>query len=146
MESMILALLSFALQAGVPEGAAQGAVPEIRALLERQQGDWNRGDLAAFMEGYERGEALVFSSGGRVRRGWQEALRRYRETYPDRDAMGRLEFSGLEITPLGRDAALVLGNWELTRKNDHPHGVFTLVLRRSREGWKIIHDHTSASP
>src|SRR5213594_2218203 len=131
MESMILALLSFALQAGAPEVAAQGAVPEIRALLERQQRDWNRGDISAFMEGYERSEALVFTSGGRVRRGWQEAFRRYREAYPDRDAMGRLEFSDLEITPLGRDAALVLGNWALTRKNDHPRGIFTLVLRRS---------------
>ena len=69
---------------------------------------------------------------------------RYRRSYPDRAAMGRLEFSDLEITPLGPDAALVLGRWRLKREKDSPGGVFTLVARRFPEGWRIIHDHTSA--
>jgi ketosteroid isomerase-like protein len=60
--------------------------------------------------------------------------------------MGQLEFSDLEITLLGESAAVVLGRWELKRKQDNPRGVFTLVLRKANDGWKIIHDHTSSTP
>lgn len=118
---------------------------QIRQVLERQQQAWNRGDIEEFMAGYEKSEALVFTSGGIVHRGWDSTLVRYRESYPDRQAMGRLRFSDLEITLLGASGAVVLGRWELQRVSDRPHGVFTLVFRRTRRGWKIVHDHTSSS-
>jgi ketosteroid isomerase-like protein len=38
----------------------------------------------------------------------------------------------------------VLGRWHLKRDSDELGGVFTLVFQRFSEGWKIIHDHTSA--
>ncbi|PYV25103.1 MAG: hypothetical protein DMG27_11050 [Acidobacteria bacterium] len=57
--------------------------------------------------------------------------------------MGALTFSELEITELSPAAALVLGRWRLEREHDHPGGVFTLVLRKFPEGWRIILDHTS---
>jgi ketosteroid isomerase-like protein len=98
------------------------------------------------MTGYEQGDALIFTSGGQIRRGWNETLQRYRKTYPDTRSMGTLKFSDLEIRLVGSSAAVVLGRWELTRENDHPHGVFTLVLKKGAEGWKIIHDHTSSAP
>jgi ketosteroid isomerase-like protein len=79
-----------------------------------------------------------------VTRGWQGLHDRYRRTYPDRAAMGRVSFSDLEIRLLGCDAALVLGRWRLDRERDTPGGVFTLVLRKFPEGWRIIHDHTSS--
>ena len=59
--------------------------------------------------------------------------------------MGTLTFSDLEITPLGRDAAIALGRWKLKRSKDEPHGRFTLIFRRRAEGWRIVHDHTSAA-
>jgi ketosteroid isomerase-like protein len=118
----------------------------IRALLEQQQQDWNRGDIEAFMNGYERSEDLIFTSGGRVFCGWRSALERYKKSYPDRQSMGRLEFGGIEIRILSRSSAVVLGKWALTRKNGHPSGVFTLVLRKHGGAWRIVHDHTSSSP
>jgi len=118
----------------------------ILSLLKTQQGDWNRGDIDSFMEGYERSEHLIFTSGGTVRRGWEAAMRRYRETYPDRDTMGRLTFSDLEVTLLGPNAAVVLGKYQLRRAKDSPHGVFTLILQKKDGSWKIIHDHTSTAP
>jgi beta-aspartyl-peptidase (threonine type) len=60
--------------------------------------------------------------------------------------MGHLDFSGLEFPLLKPDAALVLGHWHLTRDKGDVGGVFTLVLQRFPEGWRIIHDHTSAVP
>jgi ketosteroid isomerase-like protein len=47
---------------------------------------------------------------------------------------------------LSSSAALVVGNYQLEREADHPSGVFTLIFRKFREGWRIINDHTSAAP
>jgi ketosteroid isomerase-like protein len=60
--------------------------------------------------------------------------------------MGTLSFSELEINMLSNDSAVVLGRWQLQRANDQPHGRFTLIFRRTKDGWKIVHDHTSAAP
>ena len=96
------------------------------------------------MEGYWKSAETAFVGSSGTSRGWQALLDRYRRTYPDRAAMGQLEFSGLEITPLGPDSALILGHWQLVREKDRPGGVFTLIARKFPEGWRIIHDHTSS--
>jgi ketosteroid isomerase-like protein len=127
------------------ESAKSASTPEIRALLSAQQEAWNRGDIDAFMNGYWRSEETVFVSGDVVSRGWQKVLDRYKTKYSDRAKMGMLTFSNLEITFLSDDSAVALGSWRLKRANDEPHGRFTLILRRFREGWKIVHDHTSAA-
>lgn len=116
---------------------------DLRTLLATQAEAWNRGDIEGFMEGYWKSDRTTFASSGGVLRGWHALLDRYRRSYPNRAAMGRLEFSELEITRLGPDAALILGRWQLERKDDRPGGVFTLVARRFPESWRIVHDHTS---
>ena len=124
------------------EGRISGGV---RAVLEAQRDAWNRGDVEGYMDGYARSEDTVFVSGDNVSRGWQTVLDRYKKTYNSREKMGTLTFSDLEITPVGNDTAIVLGRWLLKRANDEPHGRFTLILRRTKQGWKIVHDHTSSA-
>jgi uncharacterized protein (TIGR02246 family) len=118
----------------------------IRAILDAQQQAWNRGDINAFLTGYWHSPDLTFSGSNGIFRGWDAVQARYKKNYPGRSAMGALDFSNLEFRFLGPDAALVLGHWHLKREKDELGGVFTLVLRRFPEGWRIIHDHTSASP
>lgn len=132
--------------AGTEASGSEPTGPEvqIRALLDDQVAAWNRGDVEAFMQGYSKSPQPTFSGANGVLRGWDAVLERYRSRYPDRAAMGRLAFSGLEIILLAPDAALVLGRWQLERAQDRPGGVFTLVLRKLPEGWRIIHDHTSS--
>lgn len=116
----------------------------VTGLLERQRAAWNRGDLDAYMTGYARTPALVFTSGGQIRRGWQDTLRRYRSRYGgDRAGMGQLAFEILEVQPLGADGAVVLGRWRLGQTPNAGSGVFSVVLERRPEGWRIVHDHTS---
>jgi ketosteroid isomerase-like protein len=121
------------------------AVVQIRSVLRAQQDAWNRGDIDGFMNGYARSKSTVFISEDTLRRGWETVRDRYREKYSDRAKMGTLTFSDLEITPLSPDSAMVLGCWRLERANDRPHGRFTLIFRRLPEGWRIVHDHTSAA-
>jgi len=117
----------------------------IRQVLLTQQQAWNDGDIDTFMQSYWKSDELTFSSGGKVTRGWQATLDSYRERYSTRQEMGQLDFSDLEVTALGDDAALVLGHWHLTRDADDLGGKFTLVFRRILGEWLIIHDHTSKS-
>ena len=113
-------------------------------VLAAQQDAWNRGDLQAFMEGYHRSADTTFSSAGKTDRGWDTVLASYRKRYPDRAAMGKLTFSELVESPLGDAASLVRGRFRLVREGSAREGIFSVVFVRFPEGWRIIHDHTSA--
>jgi ketosteroid isomerase-like protein len=117
---------------------------EIRAVLTEQQIAWNRGDIPAFLQGYWNSPELTFAGSDGIVRGYDGLMERYRKTYPDKAKMGELDFSSLEIHPLGADSALVLGHWHLKRSMGDAGGVFSLVFHRFPVGWRIIHDHTSA--
>ena len=119
---------------------------EIRTLLKNSEAAWNRGDLAAFASDYEDSPETTFIGREITRGGTQAILERYRRNYPNREAMGRLAFSEIEIRTLAPDVALATGKYELKRTvaaGGDTSGRFTLVLRKSAAGWKIIHDHSS---
>ena len=143
---VLLTLAAFGL-AGCQTTDSGTASPEaeIRAVIEQQARDWNDGSIERFMRGYAKRVDIRFASGGDLNRGWQPVFDRYVKKYGDRAAMGKLAFSGLEVTVLSADAAVVLGRWRLQREKDEPTGLFTLVFRKFPEGWRIVHDHTSAA-
>ncbi len=125
----------------LPEAAADS----IRAVLDAQVTAWNDGSLRGFMEGYLQSDSLRFASGGNVRKGWQAALDSYERGYPDRAAMGTLRFDSLDVRLLSPTWGLVFGRWHLQRAEDEPNGLFTLLLEKRPEGWRVVHDHTSSS-
>ena len=129
--------------AGIIAACALQPRQDIAALLHEQAAAWTRGDLTAFCAVYADDATFISPSG--LTKGRQAVLDRYRKKYDSRDKMGTLTFSDLEITPLGNDAALALGRWHLQRAKDEPHGRFSLILRRTKRGWKIVHDHSSAA-
>jgi len=141
----VCALTPAAACADEPKGR-QADRSAIRAVLTTQQEAWNRGDIDAFLKGYWHSPDLTFSGSNGIFRGWDAVMARYKKNYPGRSAMGTLDFSNLEFRFLAPDAVLVLGHWHLKREKDEIGGVFTLVFQRFPEGWRIIHDHTSASP
>ena len=126
------------------QAAASADETQIRALLAEQAENWNRGDIDSFMTSYWKSDDTLFVGATGVARGWNAVLARYQKAYPDRKAMGHVTFSNLEVHRYCSDAALVLGNYHLDRESDHPEGVFTLDLRRFRDGWRIVVDHTTA--
>ena len=117
----------------------------IRAVLDAQVAAWNRGDIESYMNGYDRSPNTEFVGADSITRGWQDVLDRYKKRYDTREKMGTLAFSDLEVTMLSSDAALVLGRWRLQRANDEPHGTFTLLFRKRKAGWRIVHDHSSSA-
>lgn len=117
---------------------------EIRRVLQQQIEGWNDGDIPAYMKGYTKSDSLRFASGGSVTYGWQNTLERYSRRYTDAQTMGTLTFSGVTVDSLAPDAAVVFGTWRLQRATDAPWGLFTLLFKKSNDGWRIIHDHTSS--
>jgi len=152
----LLALLVFMLSGTFasaqtsPKIIPSPSVQAIKNVLEQQVAAWNRGDIPAFMDGYWKSDDLEFVNAAGIFQGWQDVLKRYEHSYPDRATMGHLTFSGVEIHALCPDAGFVVGHFRLDREKDgqkdHPEGVFTLIFRKFPSGWKIINDHTTQFP
>ncbi len=145
---MFVAAILLASLVDASAAAAQNdnaSVAAVRAVIEAQVAAWNRGDIDGFMAGYANEETTTFVSGDTITRGWKTVLDRYQRTYDTREKMGTLAFTELDIKPLA-DFYMVTGRWQLTRQGDAPRGRFTLILRRTGAGWRMVHDHTSSAP
>ena len=121
------------------------AEEEIRHLLADQVEAWNKGDLTGFMNGYWHSPELTFFSGSAITKGWDPTLERYQQRYKgEGKEMGTLDFQDLKIDLVGPKTAVVTGKWELTMSDGKkPGGLFTLIVKRTPVGWRIVHDHTS---
>ncbi len=143
--ALYVMLTTILLMAGCQSGGSDPRT-DVMAVLEAQQTAWNQGDMAGFLDGYERSPDITFT-GKEISRGYDGLEARYRRAYGSKEQMGTLTFSELEYRPLGTEAALVLGRFALARTEaggGPASGRFTVVFRKTPAGWKIIHDHTSA--
>ena len=125
---------------------AADAKSEVLAVMQMQQEAWNRGDLAAFMEGYEKSSDITFV-GKSVSRGFEGLVDRYHRAYGSKEKMGQLTFSELEYKSLGEESAFLIGRFQLKRSEaggGDASGRFTVIFRKTPAGWRIVHDHTSA--
>src|SRR5262249_48202584 len=116
----------------------------VEQVLNDQVAAWNRGELEAFMDGYWHSPELTFYSGNDIKHVCDETLDRYRQRYQSEGKeMGKLSFSELRIEMAGPDTAIVRGRWHLELSQETRGGLFTLIVKRRPEGWRIVHDHTS---
>ena len=135
-------LITFTLAISLAGDADRGA---IQRVLDDQAVAWNKRDLTGFMKGYLKSEDLTFFSGNAKTKGWQATLDRYQKRYQgEGKEMGTLTFSEVSIEMLGSEHALVRGRFHLKLSKDAPTGIFTLVMRKTPAGWRIVHDHTSS--
>jgi uncharacterized protein (TIGR02246 family) len=130
---------------------AQNATPEaraIRAVLDKQVADWNRGDMEAFAAGYKNSPDILFI-GSKISRGYAQMLDTYRKNYSTKEQMGTLNFSDLEVQPLDERFATVTGHFHLERTatgGGNSDGHFLLVFEKTPDGWKVVRDDTTVPP
>jgi len=115
---------------------------EIKDILNKQKVSWNEENIEGFMDYYWNSEKFTFQSGKERLHGWDALLLRYKESYSGKK-WGKLDFTDLEIKVLSNDIAYVLGEWKLLYEDASEEGLFTIILLRMPEGWRIVHDHTS---
>jgi uncharacterized protein (TIGR02246 family) len=121
---------------------------EIQKILKDSETLWNRGDLEKFVSYYEDAPETTFIGRDVTRGGTQAILDRYRRAYPTTESRGTLTFSEIEVRTLAQGIALAIGKYSLKRSaagGGDVSGRFTLILRQTSSGWKIIHDHSSPS-
>jgi ketosteroid isomerase-like protein len=142
-KAFILALFLCAAPAALH---AQGGQPSdsaaIRAVLFAQQDAWNDGDIARYMAGYWQSDSLLFVGKSGLTSGWDATLKNYKKAYPDKAAMGQLQFTIKRLAVSG-DNAFMLGAWALQRKAGDLSGYFTLLWKKLNGHWVIVLDHSS---
>lgn len=117
---------------------------EINRLLDKQVAAWNAGNLEMFMETYWNSDRLVFVGSRGPTYGWQATLDNYKKGYPNKKAMGKLEFKILDISKIDRKTVFVIGRFELTREIGDLSGHFTLNIQKINNRWLIVSDHSSS--
>jgi len=132
------------LSLGLPLAAMQKSQIErdLIRIHELQKKAWNEGNIEGFMAHYWKSKKMTYQSGDTRLMGWDDLLDRYNKVYP-KGNMGTLEFSDLIVHVLSNDSAYVLGKWQLKTDTWTRQGLFTTILKKMEDGWKIIHDHSS---
>ena len=115
-------------------------------MLHASAEAWTRGDLEGYLDDYAPAATFVGSSG--LTRGRDQIREAYVTGYwsTGMPADG-LRFELLDVRQVGAETALAVGRYILyDRTTDEPTatGLFSLTLRHGADGWKIVHDHSSA--
>lgn len=116
---------------------------QIRKILFEQTQAWNQHDLESFMNGYWNDDSLVFIGSRGLTYGYKTVLENYRKSYSSPEKMGELKFTIKQMTALGKDHYLVIGQWDVLRKDGNLSGHFSLTWKKIKGVWKIVADHSS---
>ena len=116
----------------------------IKVVLDQEKA-WNSGDLTAYTRGYKDSPETIFI-GKQISHGYAQILADYKHNYPTQESMGTLTFSELEVHPMNEKFAVCIGKYHLDRAKKLggvTEGIFSLVLEKTDQGWKIVVDHTT---
>jgi micrococcal nuclease len=135
-------LLSLALAS---TAAGQSVDGQIRAEVARYVAAINSGDARAVAALYLDARRTSSAGDGQIHRGWQAVAALLSELYKQAGAV-RMTADSVIVAELGNDAAVAVlrYQWALDRMSPQPvTGAMTLVYARTRQGWRVVHDHTS---
>lgn len=140
---LLLFLMIAQLASGKGYAQADAAEKEIVASMNDATTKWNQGDLDGYMALYDP-TATMMTSGGRV---GIDSIRRIYVVHYFQDGHPRqqLAYDTYQITMLGKDYALLTGRFILKANDKLPerHGSFSLTMVHRKNGWRILHDHSS---
>jgi ketosteroid isomerase-like protein len=123
--------------------AQNNAPQQIKAVLNQQVADWNNGNIDSFMQSYWQNDSLMFIGKNGITYGWIKTMENYKKGYPDTAAMGKLNFTVLQVKKIDVNNYFVVGKWYLTRSIGNVGGHFTLLWKKIKNKWLIVADHSS---
>jgi len=130
----------FTLYAGAQNSVTSKETAIITAM-KNSENDWNKGDLNSFMKMYTATSTMMLPTG-------PAGLSAIRDLYQNHYFNGKtpkqhLYYDELKITLLGENYALLTGKFTLSGNNlPERSGRYSLVMIHTKEGWKILHDHS----
>jgi ketosteroid isomerase-like protein len=129
----------------VNQSTSAAIAAAVKDVLKMQCEAWNHGDLDTFLTGYLKSDSISYIAKCQEVRGYEALHDRYAQRYgSSKETMGHLTMSNLDVRILGPEHAMCIGNWDVESSNKGTMGgIFTVILEKTKDGWKIIHDHTS---
>lgn len=115
----------------------------IRAVLEMTAIGWNEGNLEKYLAAYTHDATEMSSTVGP--RGGVEVIEQTMKNgfWKTGRPLQNLRYDSVVVRMLGKEAALVTGKFVLSGA-DRPDrtGWFSSVWRKTKKGWRMIHDHS----
>lgn len=137
-------LLAFAILVSPAMASPKTERTAILNMIARMESAWNRGDFRGYMSGFKNPD-VVFVSGGKFQQGWQGTLDHYVRDYGGAaERRGKLHFYNMKVDILAPDAAMLIGQYRLTRGPRVTEGVNTRLFRKVKGKWFITMNHVSA--
>lgn len=124
-----------------------GLETRVRAMLDSSAAGWNGGELGTFMSVYLPTAQTTYVGGTGVRVGHESIRQRYAPLFTEGADRDSLRFEDLRVRAITDDVSVGVATWVLHDTTGVTgSGPFTLVLRRTDGGWRIVHDHSSSWP
>lgn len=117
-------------------------VVEVKKSLNQFVESWNQGDMNAALDIYKNSpqSSLISSS---VIKGYAEIEKFWKTNYPNKDEMGKMAFSDIDVKLLSPKYAMAIGQWTLKGTKNDTGGIFTVLFEKTDKGWKSVVDHTT---
>jgi ketosteroid isomerase-like protein len=115
----------------------------ILAIIQKQEEDWNRKSLDAFLEAYWNSDTLRYVTNRGVTYGFEKVAEIFRRNFPDTASMGKIDFDVIHVELITENDAMVTGKFLQKVDKKFRGGYFTFLFRRLKGKWKIVADHTS---
>jgi len=113
---------------------------DVVKIILAQQAAWNKGDLDGYLSRYKDAPDTQAVLANLVR-GMDNIRAAYKQNFPNKDSMGAIEDSDIEVKVLGDSYALATGKYHLNRpkKSGGPiEGSFMELFEKTPAGWQII--------
>lgn len=113
---------------------------DVVKIVLAQQAAWNKGDLDGYLSHYKESPDTQAVLANLVR-GVENIRAAYRQNFPNKDSMGSIEDTDIDVKTLGDNYALATGRYHLNRpkKSGGPvEGTFMELFEKTQGGWQII--------
>ncbi len=140
-KSIFLLIIICAVGASVGFGQSKDE-KAIRAVLQMTAEGWNKGDLNQYLSAYVKEATEMLSTGPA---GGVEAIEKtMREGFWKNGKPAQmLRYENIVVRMLGKKNALVTGQYILSGGGRADRsGWFTTVWTKTKDGWRMIHDHS----
>ncbi len=113
---------------------------DVTKIVLAQEKAWNSGDLDGYLAYFRDAKDTEAVLNGPVR-GLEGIRSAYHLNFPNKEAMGQLEQSEVDVRELGPDFALATGKYRLVRSRKsggEAQGTFTEIFQKTADGWKLV--------
>ena len=145
MKKLIFKILLFYFVIFLTSCKSTNNCDEICDLMQEQEESWNKGNIDDFMNKYWNNDSLIFLGKSGINYGWKKTISNYKNSYKNKNEMGRLEFKNILCKPINKSTHIIAGKWSIFREDSIRNigGYYSLIWVKKDKVWKIIYDHTS---